>query len=92
MLKIRGLAPYLNAVSTNIFNIYQPLLLPATLLAGSQRGFPARGTKPKKRLFFDFKHLKEITDDNYTIKPLKIRRMGGRDPETGRRVIFLLFV
>ncbi|KAF7639337.1 Ribosomal_L2_C domain-containing protein [Meloidogyne graminicola] len=88
MLKIKGLSPCLNIVATNIFNIYQHkqfLLLPSTLLAFSQRGYPARGTKPKKRLFFDFEHLNEITDGKYTIKPLNVRRMGGRDPATNRK-------
>nr|CAD2160963.1 unnamed protein product [Meloidogyne enterolobii] len=88
MLKVRGFSSCLNLAATNFYNAYQPsqpFLLPTSIIASSQRGFPARGTKPKKRLNFDFEHLKKITNDEYTIKPLKIRRMGGRDPETGRK-------
>ncbi|KAL7071852.1 hypothetical protein ACQ4LE_008518 [Meloidogyne hapla] len=85
MLKIRGLAPYLNVTATFFTgHPLQPLLTPTTILAESRRG-PARGTKPKKRLFFDFNHLEEITKGDYTIKPLKVHRMGGRDPETRRK-------
>jgi len=50
----------------------------------SRRG-PARGTKPTPRYEWDMAHLKEITGGKYTHEPLRVRRLGGRDPETGHR-------
>uniref|UniRef100_A0AC34PWH9 Ribosomal protein L2 C-terminal domain-containing protein n=1 Tax=Panagrolaimus sp. JU765 TaxID=591449 RepID=A0AC34PWH9_9BILA len=52
----------------------------------SVRFFPARGTKPKPRLLWDERHLQELTNGEYTHQPLRVRRLGGRDPDTGRKV------
>lgn len=52
----------------------------------SKRGLPARGTKPLPRLLWDKKHLEELTDGNYTHLPLRVKRLGGRDPITGHKV------
>uniref|UniRef100_A0A0K0DSS5 Ribosomal_L2_C domain-containing protein n=1 Tax=Strongyloides stercoralis TaxID=6248 RepID=A0A0K0DSS5_STRER len=51
-----------------------------------KRTYPARGTKPLPRYLWDEKHLDEITKGEYTHKPLRVNRLGGRDPETGRKV------
>ena len=50
------------------------------------RNYPARGTKPKPRLLWDMRHLNEITGGEYTHQPLRVNRLGGRDPDTGRKV------
>uniref|UniRef100_A0A7E4V2C2 Ribosomal_L2_C domain-containing protein n=1 Tax=Panagrellus redivivus TaxID=6233 RepID=A0A7E4V2C2_PANRE len=50
------------------------------------RNYPARGTKPKPRLLWDERHLEEITGGEYTHQPLRVNRLGGRDPDTGRKV------
>lgn len=47
---------------------------------------PARGTKPLPRHLWDMSDLEEKTSGQYTHKPLRINRLGGRDPETGRKV------
>uniref|UniRef100_A0A914PJH4 Ribosomal protein L2 C-terminal domain-containing protein n=1 Tax=Panagrolaimus davidi TaxID=227884 RepID=A0A914PJH4_9BILA len=52
----------------------------------SLRNYPARGTKPKPRHLWDTKHLNELTNGEYTHLPLRVNRLGGRDPETGRKV------
>lgn len=77
MLQLRRLAP--NLIAT----------VPAAAhlcCVESKRHYPARGTKPKTRWFFDFKHLDEITEGKYTHRPLQINRLGGRNPETGHKV------
>ncbi|KAI6228288.1 Ribosomal Proteins L2, RNA binding domain protein [Aphelenchoides besseyi] len=56
------------------------------IVAISQRGFPARGTKPRPRNLWDPYHLEELLKDGYTHEPLRVRRLGGRDPDTGRKV------
>ncbi|KAI1715522.1 ribosomal proteins l2, RNA binding domain-containing protein [Ditylenchus destructor] len=38
------------------------------------------------RYLWDERHLQELTGGEYTIKPLRVRRLGGRNPETGRKV------
>lgn len=50
------------------------------------RNMPARGTKPLPRHLWDMSDLEEKTSGQYTHKPLRINRLGGRDPETGRKV------
>lgn len=57
-----------------------------TSLIISCRGLPARGTKPLKRYLWDQKHLKELTNDEYTSEPLRVNRLGGRHPKTGRKI------
>ncbi|CAI4227871.1 unnamed protein product [Auanema sp. JU1783] len=52
----------------------------------STRNLPARGTKPLPRYLWDEKDLDEKTGGQYTHKPLRINRLGGRHPETGRKV------
>uniref|UniRef100_A0A0K0G3S3 39S ribosomal protein L2, mitochondrial (inferred by orthology to a human protein) n=1 Tax=Strongyloides venezuelensis TaxID=75913 RepID=A0A0K0G3S3_STRVS len=51
-----------------------------------RRNYPARGTKPLPQHLWDERHLKELTNGEYTYKPLRVNRLGGRDPETGRKV------
>jgi hypothetical protein len=53
---------------------------------GSRRHYPLQGTKPKTRWFFDFNHLNELTGGEYTHDPLRLRRLGGRNPETRMKV------
>jgi len=55
-------------------------------LCVSQRFYPARGTKPLPRYEWDERHLKELLKDGYTHEPLRVNKLGGRDPETGHRV------
>jgi len=55
-------------------------------LAISQRSYPAPGTKPLPRYLWDQQHLKELLKDGYTHEPLQVKRLGGRNPETGRKV------
>ncbi|CAO4375593.1 unnamed protein product [Caenorhabditis nigoni] len=50
------------------------------------RNLPARGTKPLPRHLWDMADLEEKSGGRYTHKPLRINRLGGRDPETGRKV------
>uniref|UniRef100_A0A0N4ZKV4 Ribosomal_L2_C domain-containing protein n=1 Tax=Parastrongyloides trichosuri TaxID=131310 RepID=A0A0N4ZKV4_PARTI len=51
-----------------------------------KRNYPARGTKPLPQYKWDLEHLKEITNGEYTHKPLRVNKLGGRNPETGRKV------
>ncbi|CEF65144.1 39S ribosomal protein L2, mitochondrial [Strongyloides ratti] len=51
-----------------------------------KRTYPARGTKPLPQYLWDEEHLKKITNGEYTHKPLRVNRLGGRNPETGRKV------
>uniref|UniRef100_A0A914VLW8 Ribosomal protein L2 C-terminal domain-containing protein n=1 Tax=Plectus sambesii TaxID=2011161 RepID=A0A914VLW8_9BILA len=53
---------------------------------GAKRHLPKRGTKPLPQFLWDKKHLEELTGGEYTHKPLRVNRLGGRDPETGRKV------
>jgi len=50
----------------------------------SKRG-TARGTRAVQYLW-DKEHLKKITEGKYTHKPLRVNRLGGRNPETGRKI------
>lgn len=50
---------------------------------GAKRHLPKRGTKPLPQYLWDEKHLEELTGGQYTHKPLRVNRLGGRDPETG---------
>ena len=50
------------------------------------RNYPARGTKPKPRYLWNMLHLQEITGGEYTHQPLQVHRLGGRHPDTGRKV------
>ncbi|KAK6751839.1 hypothetical protein RB195_003332 [Necator americanus] len=52
----------------------------------AKRFFPARGTKPLPRYLWDMEDLQKKTDGKYTHQPLRINRLGGRHPETGRKV------
>uniref|UniRef100_A0A1I7UZ36 glucuronosyltransferase n=1 Tax=Caenorhabditis tropicalis TaxID=1561998 RepID=A0A1I7UZ36_9PELO len=52
----------------------------------SARNLPARGTKPLPRHLWDMADLEEKSGGQLTHKPLRINRLGGRDPETGRKV------
>ncbi|CAD5219590.1 unnamed protein product [Bursaphelenchus okinawaensis] len=56
------------------------------LAVSSTRGFPARGTKPLPRYLWDERDLEAKTGGEYTPEPLRIKRLGGRNPETGRKV------
>lgn len=57
-----------------------------TTVITSYRGLPARGTKPLKQYLWDEKHLEKITNNHYTARPLRVNRLGGRDPETGHKI------
>lgn len=61
-------------------------LLKHPVCLASVRFYPARGTKPKPRLLWDERHIEELTNGEYTHQPLQVRRLGGRDPDTGRKV------
>ncbi|GMR46824.1 hypothetical protein PMAYCL1PPCAC_17019, partial [Pristionchus mayeri] len=52
----------------------------------AKRGFPARGTKPLPRNLWDKRDIEAQTGGEYTHQPLQVKRLGGRDPETGRKV------
>lgn len=52
----------------------------------AKRFLPARGTKPLPRYLWDMDDLQEKSRGQYTHEPLRIRRLGGRDPNTGRKV------
>lgn len=67
-------------------NACKNLLKPLGKQILSARGFPARGTKPLPQNLWDKRHLKEITGGEYTHEPLRVKRLGGRDPDTGRKV------
>jgi len=58
----------------------------ANQMIESKRGMPARGTKPLPRLLWDKRHLEELTGGKYTHLPLRVRRLGGRDPDAGHKV------
>ncbi|VDK86379.1 unnamed protein product [Litomosoides sigmodontis] len=62
------------------------LLSPHVLFALAKRFMPARGTKPLPRYLWDMEDLKKQTKGKYTHEPLVLHRLGGRDPETGRKV------
>uniref|UniRef100_A0A1I7S3I2 Ribosomal_L2_C domain-containing protein n=1 Tax=Bursaphelenchus xylophilus TaxID=6326 RepID=A0A1I7S3I2_BURXY len=74
------------SMSLNRLLATRRFLTPLKPWAAAIRGFPARGTKPLPRLLWDERDLKEITNNEYTPDPLRVRRLGGRDPETGRKV------
>lgn len=52
----------------------------------SYRGLPARGTKPLKQFLWDERHLEKLTNGKYTHRPLRVNRLGGRHPDTGRKI------
>ncbi|VDM57402.1 unnamed protein product [Angiostrongylus costaricensis] len=52
----------------------------------AKRFFPARGTKPLPRYLWDMDDLQKKSGGHYTHEPLRINRLGGRDPDTGRKV------
>ncbi|VDL75917.1 unnamed protein product [Nippostrongylus brasiliensis] len=52
----------------------------------AKRFLPARGTKPLPRYLWDLEDLKDKTNGEYTPEPLRIKRLGGRHPETGRKI------
>ncbi|KAF8371206.1 mrpl-2, partial [Pristionchus pacificus] len=52
----------------------------------AKRGLPARGTKPLPRNLWDQRDLQEQTGGEYTHQPLRVKRLGGRDADTGRKV------
>uniref|UniRef100_A0AC35UFX8 Ribosomal_L2_C domain-containing protein n=1 Tax=Rhabditophanes sp. KR3021 TaxID=114890 RepID=A0AC35UFX8_9BILA len=54
-------------------------------LIAATRAYPARGTKPLPQYLWDKEHLKEITNGEYTHKPLRVNKLGGRNPQ-GRKV------
>lgn len=58
----------------------------ANQIIESKRGMPARGTKPLPRYLWDKRHLEELTNGKYTHLPLRVNRLGGRDPITGHKV------
>lgn len=49
-----------------------------------KRFLPARGTKPLPRYRWDMEDLKSKACGKYTHLPLSVRRLGGRDPNTGQ--------
>ncbi|RCN38159.1 hypothetical protein ANCCAN_15929 [Ancylostoma caninum] len=53
---------------------------------GAKRFFPASGTKPLPRYLWDMEDLQKKTGGEYTHEPLRINKLGGRHPETGRKV------
>ena len=71
----------LGRADKSIISLVKPLLN-----IQSVRFYPARGTKPKPRNLWDKRHLEEITNNEYTHIPLRVNRLGGRDPDTGRKV------
>ncbi|CAD6198467.1 unnamed protein product [Caenorhabditis auriculariae] len=52
----------------------------------ARRHLPARGTKPLPRYLWDMEDLEKKSGGQYTPEPLRINRLGGRNPETGRKV------
>lgn len=60
--------------------------LAGALAISQQRSYPARGTKPLPRYLWDERHLEELLKDGYTHEPLVVRRLGGRHPDTGRKI------
>uniref|UniRef100_A0A9J2P686 Ribosomal protein L2 C-terminal domain-containing protein n=1 Tax=Ascaris lumbricoides TaxID=6252 RepID=A0A9J2P686_ASCLU len=61
-------------------------LTPNTAEVIVKRFLPARGTKSSPRYLWDEEDLKKKANGVYTHKPLVVRRLGGRHPETGRKV------
>lgn len=58
-------------------------LSPHVLSVLAKRFMPARGTKPLPRYLWDMEDLIRQTKGKYTHEPLVLRRLGGRDPQTG---------
>lgn len=58
-------------------------LTPNTAEVIVKRFLPARGTKSSPRYLWDEEDLKKKANGVYTHKPLVVRRLGGRHPETG---------
>lgn len=79
---LRRIIPRLHSIASNQILLSNN----GNILAECRRHYPARGTKPPPRYNFDFKDLEAKTGGKYTHLPLKIRKMGGRDPETGHKV------
>uniref|UniRef100_A0A8R1XWA0 Ribosomal_L2_C domain-containing protein n=1 Tax=Onchocerca volvulus TaxID=6282 RepID=A0A8R1XWA0_ONCVO len=72
-----------NAIASTLHCIH---LSPHALSVLAKRFMPARGSKPLPRYLWDMEDLMEKTKGKYTHEPLILRRLGGRDPETGRKV------
>jgi hypothetical protein len=60
--------------------------LAITSIRGSKRKESLHKPKNLPQHLWDKKHLAELLKDGYTHEPLVVRRLGGRDPETRRRV------
>ena len=73
-------------MSTSVLQNVHLLKRAFTGLHISARCYPARGTKPLPRYLWDERHLAELLKDGYTHEPLRVRRLGGRHPETGRKI------
>ena len=60
----------------------------SSLSCTSKRYLPAYAPKPvnKPRYLWDKRDLIRQTNSKYTPTPLRVKRLGGRDPETGRKV------
>uniref|UniRef100_A0A0N5A7Z4 Ribosomal_L2_C domain-containing protein n=1 Tax=Syphacia muris TaxID=451379 RepID=A0A0N5A7Z4_9BILA len=63
-------------------------LAPSTAWLYSKRYLPAYAPKPenKPRYLWDERDLIRQTGGKYTHEPLRVKRLGGRNPETGRKV------
>jgi hypothetical protein len=60
------------------------------LYSARKREIQARKNATKINYKFDFADLKVKTGGDYTHLPLNIRRLGGRHPETGKKVHYLI--
>lgn len=65
-------------------SVFRPCLSPPTVEVLAQRFLPKPVNLP--RYLWDQEDLKQKAGETYTHKPLRIRRLGGRDPTTGRKV------
>ncbi|TKR61988.1 hypothetical protein L596_026011 [Steinernema carpocapsae] len=52
----------------------------------SKRNLPAKGTKPLPRMLWDKEDLAVQSGGGYTHKPLRVKRLGGRDPVTWHKI------
>lgn len=74
-------------VASTINGLLRTRLVAALSISNNQqRGYPAKGTKPLPQNLWDKRHLAELLKDGYTHEPLIVRRLGGRDPDTGRKI------
>uniref|UniRef100_A0A915EJ08 TIM21-like protein, mitochondrial n=1 Tax=Ditylenchus dipsaci TaxID=166011 RepID=A0A915EJ08_9BILA len=78
MLILKQIFPRLCAVE-------KAILFVSGIPLQSKRG-SAKGSKPRPQFLWDKRHLEELTEGKYTHKPLRVNRLGGRDPETGHKV------